>query len=90
MDKKQPDLDAQIANQLLYTLPFPAILNDNADKILWCNEAFIQLVKANASDIVEQLKSDVENLYFIGQPDQTEILQILNPGLFQFGVRVNF
>lgn len=80
MDKMQPnlDLDAQTANQLLFQLPFAAMLSDAADKVVWCNEALTQLIKANASDIVGHIRPDVENLYFKVPADQAEWLVALN------------
>jgi hypothetical protein len=78
MDKKQPDLDAPIANQLLFKLPFAALLSDDSEKVIWCNETFLQLVKTSASDIIEQVKPDVENLYFKHLPDHAEHLVMLD------------
>jgi len=76
MDKKQPSLDAQTANHLLFKLPYPAMLSDASEKVVWCNEALIQLAKANASDIVEQIKPDVENLYFRPVPEQPGVMLV--------------
>jgi diguanylate cyclase (GGDEF)-like protein len=78
MDKNQPNLEKQVANQILYKLPYAAMLSDEAGKIVWCNEALTHLIKANVSDIVGQSKLELENLYFNPLAEQADLLTVLD------------
>ena len=78
MDKKQPILEAQMANQILYKLPSAALLSGASGRVEWCNEALTQLIKANAADVVGQSETEVEKHYFKTIPNQPGVFFILN------------
>ena len=70
MDKKQPILQAELANQILHTLPMPAMLMGESGQVTWCNETLMRLIKANAADVIGHAQADVEKHHLKTLPEQ--------------------
>ncbi|MCG6969833.1 MAG: GGDEF domain-containing protein [Gammaproteobacteria bacterium] len=79
MDKTQPNLGAPLADQVLHKFPCAALLSGEGGKVQWCNEALMQLVKANASDIIGQPQADVEQHYLKAMPEQPGVFFLMKP-----------
>lgn len=78
MDKKQPNLQVELANQILHTLPTPAMVTGESGQVTWCNETLMKLIKASAADVVGQTQADVEKHYLKTLPDQAGTYFIMN------------
>lgn len=78
MDKKQPIVDTETANQILHKLPYAALLSDTADRVVWCNDALIRLLKSSPADIVAQTVAAVEKRYLKNIPDQSDLFFIMD------------
>jgi diguanylate cyclase (GGDEF)-like protein len=80
MDKKQPKLGEPLADQILYKFPCAALVMGETGQVTWCNEALMQIVKANAADIVGQPQAEVEKHYLKAMPDQPGMFFIMKTG----------
>jgi diguanylate cyclase (GGDEF)-like protein len=78
MDKKQPILKAELANDILHKLPHAAMVIEESGQVTWCNEALMRILKASAADVISQSKADVEQHYLKAIPDQAGMFFIMN------------
>jgi diguanylate cyclase (GGDEF)-like protein len=78
MDKKQPILETELANHILYKFPCAAMVIGESDQVTWCNDALMRLIKASPADVIGQTKTNVEKHYLKTLPDQAGMFFIMN------------
>jgi diguanylate cyclase (GGDEF)-like protein len=79
MDKTQPNLGTPLADHVLHKFPCAALLTGDSGEVTWCNQALMQLVTANAADIIGQPQAEVEKHYLKAMPDQPGVFFINKP-----------
>jgi diguanylate cyclase (GGDEF)-like protein len=77
MDKKQPILQTELANDILRKLPSAALAMEESGQVTWCNETLMRIIKASAADVIGQSKADVEKHYLKALPDQAGMFFIM-------------
>lgn len=80
MEKKQPNLPESIANEVLMKIPCAAMVTEESGRVVWCNERLMQLVKANAADIIGQPQDEVEKHCLKTLPDRPGMFFIMQSG----------